>query len=393
MQGCIAVLNAGSSSIKFGLYEVGRTERALFRGQVESLSTTPKLRATKPDGAVAAAQEWKQQISHAEATRAIVKTTRDLLNGEPVLAVGHRVVHGGTDYASPVRVDPTVIERLASLIPLAPLHQPHNLEPIRAIAEHAPQILQVACFDTAFHRSQSELAQSFALPRDLTDAGVRRYGFHGLSYEYICSRLPQVAPDLAPGRVIIAHRGNGASLCAVEAGRSVANTMGFTALDGLMMGTRCGTIDPGVILYLMDSHGMDVRAVEDLLYRKSGLLGVSGISSDMRTLRASPAPEAAEAIQLFVYRIVREIGSLAAALGGVDGLLFTAGIGEHDAATRAEVVAGCAWLGARIDPSLNKAGAGKISADGSSIPVWVIPTDEERMIADHTASVLKPRPV
>ena len=391
MQGCIAVLNAGSSSIKFGLYEIGCTDRALFGGQVEALGNAPKLRVTTSDGTVAAEQTWEKQIGHAEATRAIVKTTRELLNGEAILAVGHRVVHGGTDYASPVLVDATVIERLASLIPLAPLHQPHNLEPIRAIAEHAPQIVQVACFDTAFHRVQSELAQSFALPRDLTEAGVKRYGFHGLSYEYICSRLPQIAPDLASRRVIIAHLGNGASLCAVEAGRSVANTMGFTALDGLMMGTRCGSIDPGVVLYLMASRGMDVRAVEDLLYRKSGLLGVSGISSDMRTLRASRAPAAAEAIQLFVYRIVREIGSLAAALGGVDGLVFTAGIGEHDAATRAEVVAGCAWLGTRIDPAQNKAGAGKVSADGSSIPVWVIPTDEERMIADHTASLLEPR--
>ena len=310
-----------------------------------------------------------------------------MLNGRKVGAVGHRVVHGGTEYAAPVRITPAVMATLAKLIPLAPLHQPHNLAPIQAIADAVPDLPQVACFDTAFHRGQSHVAQSFALPKRFADEGVRRYGFHGLSYEFVASRMREVAPDLAGGRLIIAHLGNGASLCAVRDGRSVASTMGFTALEGLMMGTRCGALDPGVLLYLMEEHKMDARGIEDLLYRRSGLLGVSGISSDMRTLRASTAPDAAEAIALFIYRIVREIGSLAAALGGLDALVFTAGIGENDPATRAEVVAGCGWLGLQLDAAANAAGEGRISA-GKAPSAWVIPTDEERMIARHTAEVL-----
>jgi acetate kinase len=270
---------------------------------------------------------------------------------------------------------------------LAPLHQPHNLGPIETIAEIAPQMPQVACFDTAFHRSQPRVAQIFALPRKLTDAGIQRYGFHGLSYEYVAGRLRECAPELAEGRVIIAHLGNGASLCALRESRSIATTMGFTAVDGLAMGTRCGAIDPGVLIYLMDD-GMDARAIEALVYRQSGLLGVSGISSDMRTLRASSDPAAAEAIALFVYRIVREIGSLAAALGGLDGLVFTGGIGEHDTAGRAEIAAGCRWLGLELDEARNASGAGRISSENSSIPAWVIPTDEERMIAQHASAVL-----
>ena len=274
------------------------------------------------------------------------------------------------------------------LVPLAPLHQPHNLAPIRTLAEHAPTLPQVACFDTAFHRGQSQVVQSFGLPRAYLDEGVRRYGFHGLSYEFVTAELRRVAPDLASSRLVIAHLGNGASLCAVHNGRSVASTMGFTAVDGLMMGTRCGAIDPGVIVYLMDRHALDARGIEDLIYRKSGLLGVSGLSSDMRTLRASAAPEAAEAIALFVHRIVREIGSLAAALGGLDGLVFTAGIGENDAATRAEVAAGCAWLGLALDKTPGACGARLISAATSRLQAWVVPTDEERMIARHTVEVL-----
>jgi acetate kinase len=311
--------------------------------------------------------------------------------GTPVAAVGHRVVHGGTKYAAPVRVDPGVIAELRALVPLAPLHQPHNLAPIEAIAEGAPSIPQVACFDTAFHRAQPALAQMFALPRRLTEAGVRRYGFHGLSYEYVAGRLGELAPELAGGRVVVAHLGNGASLCALKAGRSVATTMGFTAVDGLMMGTRCGALDPGVMLYLMDAEGLDARALEDLVYRKSGLLGVSGVSSDMRELRASEAPAAAEAIALFVYRAVREIGSLAAALGGIDAIVFTGGIGENDAAARAEILDGCRWLGVVLDAQRNATGAGRISADGSSVAAWVIATDEERMIAHHTRAALARR--
>jgi acetate kinase len=256
------------------------------------------------------------------------------------------------------------------------------------IARRQPETPQVACFDTAFHRSQPALAQEFALPRRLTEEGVRRYGFHGLSYEYIASRLPQVAPEIAAGRVIVAHLGNGASLCAIREGRSVASTMGFTAVDGLMMATRCGAIDPGVVLYLMDQHGMDARAIEHLIYHESGLLGVSGVSSDMRTLRASADPRAAEAIALFIYRIVREIGSLTAALGGLDGIVFTAGIGENDAATRAEVLAGCQWLGVELDAARNAAASGRISADSSRVAAWVIATDEEGVIARSTMRVV-----
>ena len=289
-----------------------------------------------------------------------------------------------------MRVTETVLDDLAKLEPLAPLHQPHNLAPIRAIMKAAPQIPQIACFDTAFHRAQSNLAQAFALPRRFCEEGVRRYGFHGLSYEFLASRLTELAPELAGGRIVFAHLGNGASLCAVKDGRSVAATMGFTAVDGLMMGTRCGAIDPGVILYMMQRHGMDAATIEDLIYKRSGLLGVSGISSDMRALRASPDPAAKEAIALFVYRIVRELGSLVAALGGVDGLVFSAGIGERDALTRAEVVEGSRWTGDILDPARNEHNReGLISADNSSVAVWVIPTDEERLIARRTAAMLQ----
>jgi acetate kinase len=254
----------------------------------------------------------------------------------------------------------------------------------------APHIRQVACFDTAFHQTQQQLAQNYALPRELTEAGVKRYGFHGLSYEYVSGKLRDVAPDQADGRIIVAHLGNGASLCAMHHGRSVATTMGFTAVEGLVMGTRCGSIDPGVLIYLMDERGMDARALEDLIYKKSGLLGVSGLSSDMRTLRGSDDPRAREAIDLFIYRIVREIGSLSAALGGLDGIVFTGGIGQRDTKTRKEVIDGCGWLGAAIDEQLNAAGQGRIDATTSRIPVWVLPTDEERVIARHTAALLDP---
>jgi acetate kinase len=303
--------------------------------------------------------------------------------------VGHRVVHGGMEFAGPVLVQPAVMASLEALCPLAPLHQPHNLAPIRVAAQLRPELPQVACFDTAFHRAQPNIAQSFALPRALTEAGIRRYGFHGLSYEFIADQLAVLDPALTEQRVIVAHLGNGASLCAMQRGRSVASTMGFTAVDGLMMGTRSGAIDPGVLIHLMDTRGMDARALESLLYRNSGLLGVSGISSDMRTLRGSDDPRAAEAIALFVYRIVREIGSMAAALGGLDALIFTGGIGENDAATRAGVSAGCAWLGLALDEGRNRAGQRRISKDQSAVSAWVVPTDEEAMIARHTAAVLR----
>ena len=279
---------------------------------------------------------------------------------------------------APVRVTPEVLAQLEALAPLAPLHQPNNLSPIRLAFEALPAVPQVACFDTAFHRSNPEVAQMFALPFEMFTAGIRRYGFHGLSYEYIASRLPEVAPALAGGKVVVLHLGNGASLCAIEAGRSVASTMGFTALDGLPMGTRCGAIDPGVLLYLMDERGMDARAIEQLLYRESGLLGVSGISSDLRVLLSSDSERGALAIDLFVYRIVREVGALAAVMGGLDGIVFTAGIGEHAAEIRRRVVDALAWMGTTLDEAANRVDRPCISTSGARCSAWVIPTDEER---------------
>jgi acetate kinase len=387
MSGCIAVINAGSSSIKFGLYQADDPPLLQYRGQVAQIGIKPQLTVKKADGEVIADRRL-EGLDHRAATQAIMDTAIKLVGGT-VRGVGHRVVHGGMAYAAPTRIDAATLTELAKLSPLAPLHQPHNLAPIEAIAEAAPHIPQVACFDTAFHAGQPHLAQLFAIPSALTESGVRRYGFHGLSYEYVSARLREIDPPLAGKRVVIAHLGNGASLCAVRDGKSLASTMGFTAADGLMMGTRCGAIDPGVLIYLMDVHGMDARALEDLIYRRSGLLGVSGVSSDMRELRASAEPAAAEAIALFVYRVVREIGSMAAAMGGVDGLVFTGGIGENDAAIRAEVAEGCRWLGLQLDPALNRRGEGRISAATSRIAVRVVPTDEERMIAQHTAKVLE----
>jgi acetate kinase len=387
MSDCIAVINAGSSSVKFAIYASGDVV-ALYRGQVEGIGTAPRLRIINSKGEVIADRTWPPDgFDHKLATHEILLSGQQLMQGR-VSGIGHRVVHGGRSYAAPTVVTRKLLDDLAKLIPLAPLHQPHNLAPIRAIIAAAPNIPQVVCFDTAFHRTQPHTAQAFGLPGSLTNEGVQRYGFHGLSYEYLVSRLREVASADADGRVIIAHLGNGASLCAIKTGRSVASTMGFTAVDGLMMGTRCGALDPGVILYLLQEHGMDAVAVEDLIYRKSGLLGVSGISSDMRTLRASDEPNAREAINLFVYRIIREVGSLVASLGGVDALVFSGGIGEHDPMTRAEVIEGCRWLGAAIDPGQNARGDGLISSAASRVAVWVIPTDEELLIARHTAAVL-----
>ena len=304
------------------------------------------------------------------------------------MGVGHRVVHGGLLYAAPARLDATVVSDLEQFIPLAPLHQPHNLAPIKLLMAEQPDLPQVACFDTAFHRAQPELAQMFALPVELHEAGVRRYGFHGLSYEYIASRLPAIDPQAAAGRTVVLHLGNGASMCALLAGRSVASTMGFTAVDGLPMGTRCGALDPGVILYLMDQRGMDARSIEKLIYGQSGLLGVSGVSSDMRTLLASDDPRARLAVDLYVYRIGRELGSLAAALGGLDAMVFTGGIGEHAAPIRERVCALAGWLGVVLDNEANRAGESRISALGSRVSVSVVPTNEELMIARHTMNLL-----
>jgi acetate kinase len=387
----IGVINAGSSSIKFAIFNDDTDQSLLFRGQMEKIGVGPSLTVEGPAGEKLIEKEWgATDLNHHSATKIILESSIALLGGEGIEGIGHRVVHGGMEFAAPTVVTKEVVASLKSLCPLAPLHQPHNLTPIESILAEAPHIPQVACFDTAFHQTQPLLAQSFALPRDLTEAGVRRYGFHGLSYEYVSGKLRDIAPEQADGRIIVAHLGNGASLCAMHQGQSVATTMGFTAVEGLMMGTRCGSIDPGVLLYLMDERGMDARALEDLVYKKSGLLGVSGLSSDMRTLRASDDPRAREAIDLFIYRIVREIGSLAAALGGLDGIIFTGGIGQRDARTRKEVIDGCGWLGAAIDEQSNAAGEGRIDGPSSKIPVWVLPTDEERVIARHTAALLEP---
>jgi acetate kinase len=378
----IAVVNAGSSSIKFAVFDAAAQPVLRLRGQVEGIGATPRAKLVDAEGGVLA-QEAPQPdgFDHVAATQTMIRVAGPFLEGRDLVAMGHRVVHGGADYAAPVRVTDAVLDRLATLIPLAPLHQPHNLAVIRAMRALRPDLPQIACFDTAFHRSQPPIAQAFAIPRKYSEAGVKRYGFHGVSYQYVTGKLVEIAPHLAQGRVIVAHLGNGASLCAVRDGRSVASTMGFTAVDGLVMGTRCGALDPGVLIHMMDQYGMGARELEDLIYRQSGLLGVSGLSADMRALRAAAAPEAKEAIALFVYRIQREIGSLAAALGGLDALVFTGGIGENDVATRAEVVSGCAWLGLVLDAAANARGDVLISAADSAVTVLTIPTNEELEIA------------
>jgi acetate kinase len=322
--------------------------------------------------------------NHADAIIIIRSWLLEYIRGGTLLAVGHRVVHGGQHYFTPILIDEKVLIDLENLIPLAPLHQPHNLAAIRALQEIMPTLPQVACFDTALHRTQPDIAQLFALPRGITDAGVRRYGFHGLSYEYIVSVLPDLDASLVKARIIVAHLGNGASLCAIQNGRSVATTMGFSPLDGLVMGTRCGSLDPGVLLYLMKHYNMDAHALEQLLYYQSGLLGVSGISSDMHTLLDSDEPQAKEAVDLFVYRVGREIGSLVAALGGLDALIFTGGIGENSAEIRAKICQWTEWLGLELDVSANETGATCISIPSSKLTGWVVNTDENRMIAQHT---------
>jgi len=392
----ILVLNAGSSSIKFSVYALGETDRLSLdcKGQVEGIGTRPRFLAEDADGELLRDQAFESAgpDGHVQAMRQLGGWLRERLADDVVVAAGHRVVHGGPDFAAPVAIDGAVLAKLESLVPLAPLHQPHNLAAIKAIAVQLPGLPQVACFDTAFHRRHPELADWFALPRRFYDEGIRRYGFHGLSYEYIAHALPEVAPEIADGRVVIAHLGSGASMCAIKGGRSVESTMGFTALDGLPMGTRCGALDPGVVLHLIRAHGMDADAIERLLYHDCGLKGVSGVSNDMRTLLASADPHAAQAVALFVYRIGRELGALAAVLGGLDGLVFTAGIGERSPEIRQKVCERAAWLGIALDPAANRAGGPRLSAAGSAVPVYAIPTDEELMIARHTLAVLRRAP-
>ena len=391
MADSIVVLNAGSSSLKFSLFaeRCGALERTLH-GQVEALFTAPRFVARDRDGRIVAQRSWEQgtALGHDGALEHLIGLLRGHPSVDRLVGVGHRVVHGGARFAQPVRIDEAVLDALREFEPLAPLHQRHNLAPIAAIRARQPDLAQVACFDTAFHRTNPELAQMFGLPYEMFEQGIRRYGFHGLSYEYVASMLPSVDPGAAAGRTVVLHLGNGSSMCAMQGGASVASTMGFTALDGLMMGTRSGNLDPGVVLYLMDERGMAARDVETLLYSRSGLLGVSGVSSDMRTLLASDAPRARLAIDLYCYRIRRELGSLAAVLGGLDALVFTGGVGENAALIRESVCRDAAWLGVELDGAANAAGASRISTPSSRVAVWRLPTDEERMIARHTADVL-----
>jgi len=384
----ILVLNIGSSSIKFAVYPADAEAEPLAKGGIDAIGRAPVLTARTASGAVTdEPAPGGRAAGHAELTQWLLGQLTRFLGAARPVAVGHRVVHGGPDFAAPVVIDPGVLERLAALTPLAPGHQPHNLAGVRAVAAIWPDLPQVACFDTAFHRAQPRIAQLFALPRRLTDQGVLRYGFHGLSYEHIASVLPRDAGARAEGRVIVAHLGHGASMCAMRERRSVATTMGFTALDGLVMGKRCGELDPGVVLHLLRDEGMSVGEVDALLSHESGLLGVSGISDDMRDLLASDDPHAAEAVELFVYRAVRWIGSLTAALGGLDALVFTGGIGEHAPEIRARIVEGAAWLGARLDGDANRAGETRIDRPDSAVGLFVIPTDEERVIARATRAL------
>lgn len=392
MPNAVLSLNAGSSSVKFALFEVEGEDGllAISHGSVEGIGTAPHFVAKDPTGAVLSERRWdKADAPREELLDALLGWVDTHLGDERLIGIGHRIVHGGRHFASPVVLTEPILKELESLIPLAPLHQPYGLSRVRLIWSLRPGLPQVGCFDTAFHHTLSATATRFALPRQYADEGVRRYGFHGLSYEFIARRLTEVAPDLAAKRVIVAHLGNGASLCAMQDGRSVDTTMGFTALDGLVMGTRCGTIDPGVVLYLQQTHGLTPKQVEHCLYHDSGLLGVSGISSDMRVLLESDDPKAREAVDLFTFRVARETGALASTLGGLDGFVFTAGIGEHAAAVRTQVCARLAWLGVTLDEAANASGSGCISTPESRVAVWVIPTDEEAMIAHHTLSLVR----
>jgi len=387
----VLVLNAGSSSVKFSTYVLrpaGALTRSL-RGELEAIGTRPHLRAVDAEGRMVADASFP--VADVSNRAEAIHKLSDFLRGQQathIRAVGHRVVHGGPTHAAPAEVTPRLLEELQSLVPWAPLHQPACLDGIRAMAALDPGVRQVACFDTAFHQRMPELARRFALPDALYQQGVRRYGFHGLSYEYIARHLAEAAPRLAQGRVVVAHLGNGASMCALRAGHSVDTTMGFSVLDGLPMGTRCGAMDPGVLLYLLGPGGKSLQEVDTLLYYGAGLKGLSGVSSDMRDLLASEAPLAQLAVDYFAYRVAREMGALAAVLGGLDGLVFTGGIGEHGASVRATVVQRSAWLGLVLDAEANARSARRISTPNSAVDVQVVPTDEELVIARHTVSVL-----
>ena len=388
----VLALNAGSSSIKFALFgfpESGDNLTVAASGQFSGIGDAPRLTITNAGGETLASRKFAADRSHEQLFGDLLEWIERRSTDFSLAAAGHRIVHGGDAFSAPVLIDDEVLKQLDALAPLAPLHQPHNLAAVRALSRIAPDLPQVACFDTAFHSGQPAVARLFALPRELTEAGVHRYGFHGLSYEYIAGVLPEHAGPVADGAVVVAHLGHGASLCAMRERRSVATTMGMTALDGLPMGRRCGTLDPGVVLYLLKEKGMSYDALSDLLYDRSGLLGVSGISDDMRELLASRADTARQAVELFVYRICRELGSLSAALGGLDVLVFTGGIGEHAAPVREAACRSAGWLGIELDAEANARGQIRISTPGSRVTVLVIPTDEDLMIARHTLSAMK----
>ena len=383
----IGVINAGSSSLKFSFYE---GERRLLTGQVDGLGVRPSASATGPAGETIAPPDLgaTPPSTPSEVLPAIMPWARERLGARQLAALGHRVVHGGLRHSRPARVTPELLAELEALVPLAPLHEPHNLVPIRIAMTLNPDLPQVACFDTAFHRTASEVEQAFALPYALYEEGVRRYGFHGLSYEYIASVLPEQAPEIAGGRVVVLHLGNGCSACALKARRSVATTMGFTALDGLPMGTRCGALDAGVILHLIQQKGMSAEALVDLLYRRSGMLGLSGVSSDFRELLASEEPRARFALEVFYDRAAGQIGSLAAALGGLDGVVFTAGVGENAVPVRSAICRACAWLGLEFDEAANREHHMRISTPKSRVAAYVIKTDENLMIARHARALV-----
>lgn len=396
MTDAILVLNAGSSSLKFAIYpDAEGTPDALLRGKIAGIGTDP-IFAARDDTGVALPPDFFPPLDPSLSLDTIVPMLLGWVNthlsGITLTAAGHRVVHGGRTQTGPARVTDTLMADLKALVPLAPLHQPHNLEAIRCVAASKPDLPQVACFDTSFHRTQPRLAQLFALPRALSDDGILRYGFHGLSYDYIASTLPHHLGDKADGRVVVAHLGSGASICALKNRHSVATSMGFTALDGLMMGRRCGALDPGVVLYLMEEKGLSTRDVTALLYEQSGLLGVSGISRDMAVLEADGSGPALEAIELFCYRAAREVASLATDLGGLDALVFTAGIGENSALVRGRICDLLGWMGVDMDPSGNDSHASYISATGSRVDVLVIPTDEQSVIAQATYALTHDRP-
>ena len=383
----IGVINAGSSSLKFSVYE---GERRLLAGQVDGLGARPSASATGPDGEAIPPPDLgaAPPSTPSEVLPAVLPWTRERLGARRLAALGHRVVHGGLHHSRPARVTPELLAELEALVPLAPLHEPHNLAPIKMAMTLNPDLPQLACFDTAFHRTAPEVEQAFALPYAFYDEGVRRYGFHGLSYEYIASVLPQHAPEIAEGRVVVLHLGNGCSACALKAGASIATTMGFTALDGLPMGTRCGALDAGVVLHLIQTKGMAAEALVDLLYRRSGMLGLSGVSSDFRELLASAEPRARFAIDVFCYCTARWIGSLAAALGGLDGAVFTAGVGENAAPIRSAICRACGWLGLELDEAANSEHRIRISTPKSRVAAYVIKTDENLMIARHARALV-----